>query len=132
MAFEIREELQVDIADEPGALSAVLKAVAEAGVDVRALCAYAMEGQGKVHLVPDNATRAREALARKGYEAIVTSRVVVGEVDDKPGAGERVTAKVAAAGVNLEYVYATGTGGGRCTFVLAAGDDAQKTVAALR
>ncbi len=125
MPFEVAEELQVSCPDKPGALGAVLKCVAAAGVAVRAFCAYAMQKQGICHLVPANAAKAKAALKKAGYK-FTASKVVIGAVNDKRGAGAEIAGKVGKAKVNLEYAYASGTGRGKGVVVLAAGKNTAK------
>lgn len=125
MGFEVADELSVEIKDEPGALAAVLETVSEAGVAVRAFCGYAMGGAGNVMFVPKSAAKAKAALRKAGYKSILESKVVVGSVPDKTGAGGKIAARARESGINLEYCYATGTGRETGVIVLAAGDAAK-------
>ena len=52
MAFEICEELSIEIQDKPGALAAVLATITDSGSGVRAFCGYSMGGAGNVMVVP--------------------------------------------------------------------------------
>jgi hypothetical protein len=122
LGYEVVEELSVEIKDEPGALAAVLDALGQAEIAVRAFCGYAMGGSGNVMLVPKNAAKAKSALKAAGYKSIASSQVVVGTVPDKVGAGAKIAAKAREKGINLEYSYATGTGRGTGVIVLAAGN----------
>mgnify|MGYP006267835923 CR=1 FL=1 len=131
MAFAVTGELHVGVKDRPGELAAVLKVVAGAGVDVRAFCAYSMEGSGTVMFVPSDAKKAKAALKKAGYAKVGSTKVVVGAVKDTRGAGAKLTGRAAKAGVNLDYAYATGTGKGMGLVVLAAGKGTAKLLKAL-
>jgi hypothetical protein len=124
MGFEVADELSVEIKDEPGALANVLETIAAAGVAVRAFCGYSMGGAGNVMLVPKSAAKAKAALRKAGYKSISTSKVVVGTVADKTGAGGQIAHRAREKGINLEYSYATGTGKGTGVIVLAAANAA--------
>ena len=131
MGFEIQEELHVEVKHQPGALAGVLKAVADAGVAVRAFCAYGGQGSGHVMLVPANAAKAKAALKKAGYD-VDSTKVVVGQVKDARGAGAKLAAQAAKKKINLDYVYASGNGKGQGTIVLAAGKSPAKLKSALK
>ncbi len=130
MPFKVSEELQVEVKNQPGAMAKVLRAVADAGVEVRAFVGYAMGGNGFVHLVPSDAKKAKAALKKAGYKS-KSNKVVVGTTKDKRGAAAAVAEKVGLKGINLEAAYATGTGMGMGVVVLSAGKAAPRTAKAL-
>lgn len=132
MPFEVAEELSIEIEDKPGALAQVLKTVADAGVAVRAFCGYSMAGAGNCMIVPADAKAAKTALKKAGYKAITSTKVVVGTVKDKKGAGASYTSQAFDKGINLEYSYATGTGRGTGVIVLNAGSQTGKLAKALK
>lgn len=131
MSFEVCEELQVQVKNEAGALAGVLSAVADAGVAVRAFCAYGMGEEGTVMLVPADARRAKAALKKAGYTQVSSAKVALGSLRDRRGMGAEVAACAAARGFNLEYAYATGTGKGTGAVVLSAGKLAGRLARAL-
>jgi hypothetical protein len=130
--FEVAEELSIEIEDKAGALAGVLKVVADAGVAVRAFCGYSMGGAGNCMIVPSDAKKAKAALKKAGYKAIESSKVVVGTVKDKKGAGAAYTTQAFEKGINLEYSYATGTGKGTGVIVLNAGAQTSKLAKSLK
>ena len=121
MRCEVVDELSVEIKDEPGAVSHVLDVVAESGSPIRAFCGYAMAGAGNVMFVPKNVVKAKAALRKAGYKAILTTKVVIATALDKPGMGAKLLDKARDKGINLEYAYATGTGRGTGAIVLSTG-----------
>lgn len=131
MGFEVADELHVDVKDTPGALAAVLGAVAGAGVAVRALCGYGMGGSGHVLLVPADAKKASAALKKAGYK-VTAAKVVVATVKDTKGAGAKLASAAGKAKINLEYAYASGTGKGQGVVVLAAGKKTPALAKALK
>ncbi|GIW71894.1 MAG: hypothetical protein KatS3mg102_1436 [Planctomycetota bacterium] len=123
MKTEIREEIIVELDNRPGALAAVLDRLAQAGVNALAVCAYATDGKGAVHVVPDQVARAKEALRQAGV-AFRTTLVVVAVTQDVPGAAAEIARRIAERGINLEHCYATGIGRGEARVVLRAADNA--------
>jgi hypothetical protein len=129
--FEVAEELSIGIKDEPGSLATTLAVIAKAGCAVRAFCGYSMGGTGNVMVVADDAKKAKAALKKAGYKEIESSKVVLGTTKDKKGAGAEITEMAREKGINLDYVYATGTGKGTGVIVLAAGAQTARLAKAL-
>ena len=91
--------------DRPGELSKVVEAIARGGVNLEGIA----EQDGIVHLLVAEAAPARAALEGAGLRVGLEREQLVAEVEDRPGALAEVTAKLAAAGINLHHVYvATG------------------------
>lgn len=119
MAFQVKEELQVAVKNEPGALARVLRAVANGGVEVRAFVAYAMGPElGFVHFLPSDVRKAKAALKKAGFSRVQTNKVVAGSIADRRGEAARIAERAADRGINLDAAYVTGTGKGKGLLVL--------------
>lgn len=95
--------------DEPGVLARVGRVLGEAGVNIEGLSAFTGQGRGIVHLLVDEPEKAQETLAGAGFEVKAMRRVLVYDVEDRPGAMAEVTGRLAEGGVNIEQAYlATG------------------------
>ena len=102
-------DLAVTVADQPGVLAALGEAAGNAGVNLQGVSAVAAGAASVVHLLVDDADRARAALEEAGFADIVAREVVVVDVEDRPGALGEQARRVADAGVNLDLIYlATG------------------------
>lgn len=99
--------------DRPGVLARIGKALGDAGINIEGVSAFTGEGKGIVHLLVDEPERAIETLADAGFEVKAMRRVVVSEVEDRPGALGELCQKLADAGVNIEQAYIATPGGGR-------------------
>lgn len=122
-------QLTLTAQSKPGVLAKITEALAQAGVNITALCAGESSGRGKIRLVVSDPARAKRALA--------VSRIRCGEepalllsLDDRPGALAAVLARLAGARINVKCAYATTTGGGRAQVVLAVAnpDKAEKVL----
>ena len=102
--------LTVTLQHQPGALAAIAKALGSAKVNILALLGTAQGEAGTVHLVVDDAKRARKVLA-ENQVAFQESGAEQLEVANKPGALARHLEKLAAKGVNLRSVCATAVKG---------------------
>lgn len=122
----IRTELSLRLANSPGALYAVCRALSDEGVSVVAMT---LENGGQLRLVVDNHVRAAGVL-RQRHHQITERDVLVTSVPDGPGTLVPVLRLIADAGVNLEYAYgAAGGPSGIATVVLGV-DDAGRASAA--
>jgi len=99
------EQLSIFVENRPGRLAEVVAALAESGVNLRALSLADTLEFGVLRLITDRPEEARKALNAKGFTAQVTEVLAV-EVPDKPGGLSRVLNAFGQAGVNVEYMYA--------------------------
>jgi hypothetical protein len=92
--------------DRPGAFSAIAEALGSAGVNIDGVA----EIENAVHVLVEDAARAREALSAAGLSVGADQPVLVVEPANQPGALGRITSALAAAGVSVRFLYAaTGT-----------------------
>ncbi len=124
-------QLTVTAQSRPGVLAKVARILADAGVNITALCASEAAGRGKLRMVVSDLGRARQALAaariRSGEEpALLLS------VEDRPGTLATLAARLATAKINIKCAYATTVipGGGPCHLVVAVAnaDKAEKAL----
>ena len=124
-------QITVTAQSKPGVLAKIARAVADAGVNITAICAGETAGRGKLRIVVSDPARAKQALAaakiRCGEEpALLLS------VEDRPGALATLAEKFAAAKINIKCAYATTVipGGGPCHVVVAVAnaDKAEKVL----
>ena len=105
-----------------GLLADVTDAIGRAGVNITAISAYERDGEGKFLLVTGDNGKALDALHRLNAE-VREKGVILLELDNRPGALEEATRKLAEADVNIEYVYATVGKSDKATVVLKTSDD---------
>lgn len=87
-----------------GLLNKVSSTIAKAGVNITALCAYEESSNGHFLVVTSNNEKAKKALTKLASE-VKEENVVAVEMPNKVGELEKVTKKIAKAGVNIHYVY---------------------------
>jgi hypothetical protein len=116
------KEISFSTADRVGLLSEVTAAIAKAGVNVTAICAYAMESEGYFMLTTDSNARAKKALAPFGAE-IEGNEVVEVELPNRPGKLQKIARRIADGGIDIEYMYATAGAGKTVTCVFKTADD---------
>lgn len=118
------KEISFEIPNKVGLLSEVTSAIARAKVNITAICAYGMEGTAYFMLTTDSNPKAKKALAPLGV-AIEERDVVEVEVLDKPGELKKVAQRIADAGIDIEYMYATASSGKKETCIFLTSDNAK-------
>jgi hypothetical protein len=122
----IRTELELKLANSPGALAGVCEILADSRVNV---LAASLEAAGTVRLVVDNHVHAAGAL-RERHFSVVERDVLVVNIPNEPGAFAAVGRMLAAASVNVDYMYGSAVEGSRMATVVVGVPDAQRASAA--
>lgn len=114
-------EFTVRLANRPGQLAALTRRLADAGIHIEALAAFASGEEGVVRLVADDDTETRRVL----HEADLRfdeHRVITTLVANRPGALAGVTESLADTGVNIDAIYLLHSNGDTQQFALAVND----------
>ena len=102
--MQIRQ-ISIFLANEPGQLSAICRALADANINIATLSLADTSDFGIVRMIVDDHEKAEDVLAEKGH--VVNVREVIAVcVPDRPGGMAEVMQVLDKAGVNIEYSYA--------------------------
>jgi hypothetical protein len=107
----IKKQFTLYLENRPGELSRVTGALAAADINIDGISVLSSADVGMVQVVPA-APEGVEELLRKEQVAFTVQEVSVTLLKNEPGALHSVLSKLADMGVNINYVYATGTNGG--------------------
>ena len=99
------DQLSVFIENKPGKLVEAAEALAQAGIDLRALSLADATDFGILRIIVDKPTRALNVLQELGY-LVKTSEVIPVSVGDRPGGLAAVLRVLADADIDVEYTYA--------------------------
>ena len=102
-------EFVVRMDNRPGRLAALTEALAEAGVNIEALAAFGLDGEGVVRLIVDDATAARRTLREAGLSAD-EHQVLTAFLPHSPGQLAAVARSLADSDINIEAVYVLNSG----------------------
>jgi len=133
----IGKELSITTANQVGMLEKISSQIAQEGVNIRAICAYAQGSEANFMIVLDGKEESVEkAMQDKGYQVKV-NEVVLLPLADQVGKLSGVGKKLAEANIDLEYIYGTtcGCGDEDCNcdaLIVCSSNDNQKTVEVLR
>ena len=108
--------------NKAGLLSEVSRAIAGAGVNITAICAYAMGNAAYFMLTTASNVKAKKALVPLSV-AVEERDVVEVELLNRPGELQKVAKRIANAGIDIEYMYATAGGGKSTTCIFKTADD---------
>jgi hypothetical protein len=98
-------QISVFLENKSGRLAEVLRALAKAGVNIRALSLAETIDYGVLRLIADKPHEAREALGDAGFTVSETEVIAV-EMPDRPGGLAGIVDLVTERGLNIEYLYA--------------------------
>ncbi|MFV0361485.1 MAG: amino acid-binding protein [Suipraeoptans sp.] len=98
------KQVSIFVENEPGSLMNVTKALAEAHINIRAFAAFDTPEFGILRLVVDKPNEAKEKLTSQGFVVRVHDVIGVELVDEK-GQLNNMLEKLAAANVNMNYIY---------------------------
>lgn len=115
-------ELHVITPNETGILGRVLGTLANARINLRALCAYSEEDKGHFLLITSANKKAEKALKSMGFEVMINDVITV-QISDRIGAGAEIGALLGNAVVDIEYCYGTSSGVGRALLVFKTSDN---------
>ncbi len=100
-----RKQLTVFVENRPGRLLSLLESLSQAGIDIEATCVTDSGDFGLVRLIVTEPDRALDLLKAEG-RVVSSAEVLCVPVPDRPGGlVDGVLRQLAAAGVNIEYLY---------------------------
>jgi hypothetical protein len=103
------KDLTVSLEDRPGTLATLGETLGEAGINLEGVCAVTHEGRGIIHILVQDASKARSALEQAGIKVEGEGEPLVSELPqdrvERPGTLGEMARKVADAGVNVQVVY---------------------------
>ena len=120
------KEISFTMPNKAGLLSEVTRAISEARVNITAICAYVMGNTAYFMLTTASNVKAKKALEPLDV-AIEERDVVEVELLNRPGELQKVAKRIADAGIDIEYMYATAGAGKSTTCVFKTADD-QRTI----
>ena len=120
------KEISFTMPNKPGLLSEVTTAIAGEKVNITAICAYAMGNTAYFMLTTASNVKAKKTLAPFGV-TIEERDVVEVELLNMPGELQKIAKRIANAGIDIEYMYATAGAGKSTTCVFKTADD-QRTI----
>ena len=124
------KQLVVTVDNKIGGLAEVTHVVSSCGINLIALCAYAVDNKGVIMFVSDNPNEAKKLLKSKRYD-VREEEVIVVSLSNKPGALQAVSQKIADVGIDLNLVYGSVDKNGKTSRVVLVTEDNDSVLMAL-
>ena len=122
----IRTELNLRLANSPGALAGVCALLSSERVNILAM---ALEGAGQLRLVVDNHVHGA-AVLREHHHQVTERDVILVAIPNAPGSLAPALRLIGDAGVNVEYAYGGSSDMSPTAAIVLGVDDAQRAAAA--
>jgi hypothetical protein len=104
----IQKQISVVQQNRVGELARLCATLAEKKVNILAFCIYDLHEYGVLRMIVDDVSKASEAI-QAAKIPFSTTDVVAVELAHKPGALAGAAKKLADAGINIDYGYASAT-----------------------
>lgn len=106
-------DLKVVVPNRPGTVAATLEVLADADVNVLAMCGDIRAGErwGYVHICIEDPEPAKKALEGAAIEIADEHPVVIHRLENRPGTALEVIKDYNEKGRNIEVLYTGGDGG---------------------
>lgn len=102
----IKKQFTIYLENKPGMLALITNALATAKVNIEGISVAESTDVGLVQMVVSNAHATEKILKNKRIPFTVQDVALV-HLDNRPGALAGIASKLAKAGININYVYAT-------------------------
>ena len=119
------QQLSIFMENKPGQLTEATKALAESGISIRAMSLADTKDFGIVRMIVSDCEKAQAVMREKGFMSTIT-KVMCIALDDHPGGLGAVCECLAAAGVNIDYLYACITVVGKSAYIVMHVDSEEK------
>ena len=106
---KLAKELVVGADNKVGMLAEVSGIVADAGVNISAISAYAMGEKAIFRIVTSENDKAENVLVQKGFK-VDENEIVAVNLPDKVGQAKEIADKIKNVGINLDYIYGSTCG----------------------
>ena len=96
--------LMIKVNNKVGTLAEISNVISASKINLIAINASAVDNVGHLYFVTENNAEAKRLLKQKKYD-VREEKVVLVTLDNKPGALQGVTTKIAQAGIDLTLIY---------------------------
>lgn len=124
-------QLSVFAENAPGHILAPCRALADAGINLRALSLADTQKFGILRMIVSDWQRAAKVLAEAGFTVKATEVLAI-EVADRPGGLAEVLEALQGSSVNIEYMYAFPVEHGRTATLIFRFDNPDEAIAQLQ
>ncbi|MFC1708804.1 ACT domain-containing protein [Candidatus Omnitrophota bacterium] len=125
------KQLIISVNNKVGTLAEVSQVISSSGINLIAVCAYAVDNKGVIMFVSEDNKTAKKLLKAKDYD-VREEEIVLLTVDNKPGSFQAVTQRVAAAGIDLTLIYGSVEQKGKTSRIALISEDNRAVLTAIK
>ena len=104
VSAKLSKQLIITVNNKVGTLAEITGVISSSGINLIAVCAYAVDNTGFIMFVSEDNKQAKELLEAKGYN-IREEEVILVSLPNKAGVLQSITQKIAEAGIDLTLIY---------------------------
>lgn len=130
MPARIGKQLEVVTPNKVGMLAEVTGIIADTGVNIDALCAFAKGNKAYFLVITNDNAKALKALKAEKFQ-VKEGNVVLLDLENRVGAASEMGDKLKEAKVDLEYIYGTTCGCGGPALLVFSSNKNKKAVEVL-
>jgi hypothetical protein len=118
------KQIVVSIENSPNRLFRVIKAMSDAGINLRAMNLVDTGAFGQLRLLVSEVVKARKILMEMNIPAYV-NEVIAAEIEDTPGSLSNIMLPLMQSGIRIEFMYAYigGTSEGKAVMIFRFSDN---------
>ncbi len=117
------KQLNFSVPNKVGLLCDLTCALADAKINIEAICAYEMEDKAYFMLVTDNNAKAKKLISQSMDAEVKVEDVIAVEMPNRAGQLEKVAEKIAEAGIDIQYLYGSPGKGKSATLIFKTDND---------
>lgn len=101
---DLSRQLMIMVDNHVGSLAEVTSIISTSEINLIALCAYAIDDRVAIMFVTEDNNAAKKLLEQKGFD-VQEEEVVLLTIENKSGSLQKITDKLADAGIDLTLIY---------------------------
>ena len=125
------KQLVVTVTNKIGTLAELTSIISSCGINLIAICAYAVDNKGVIMFVSEDNQQALRLLKNRKYD-VREEEVLLFSLDNKPGTLQSITEKIAQIGIDLNLLYGSVDKKGKTSRVVMISEDNKAVLMAFR
>lgn len=127
----LNKQLLITVDNRVGTLAEVSGVVSSSGINLIAVCAYAVDNKGVIMFVSEDNNQAKKLLKGRGYD-VREEEIILLTVANKPGSLQQITQRIADAGIDLTLIYGSVEQKGKTSRIVLVSEDNSGVLAILK
>lgn len=125
------KQLIITVDNKVGTLAEVSNVISSSGINLIAVCAYAVDNKGFIMFVSEDNNKAKELLKARKYN-LREEEVILISLENKPGALQAITQRIADAGIDITLIYGSVEKKGKTSQLALISEDNQAVLTAIK